>query len=347
MQKLTLSIVVLAVIGGAAALWFAAAPVDQPLSGFGPTRAVALFPTLQDRRQDVAAIEIETARQQLRLERADDGWRSVTHQGYPVRDAAIESLLEHLAALRADYVSDAAPRSASGPQGVGDRVVVRLFGPDRGLVAASVIGHEITVPGEPGGARLMMRREQEQREWLASPVFRVTMDDGTWLRRDLLDLPRDRVARLTSISEDGERVVIERSGQQGLRVVQGGTDSDLAGHPRLESAAAVLENLEFDEARRVDRIAGDTADGRTIIDAADGLRYTIEWRSGGGRSWATFSATAGDAQSGELPDQAQRFNRRHAAWAYRLPLLVQNQLRIRPSELRDLQQNAQTLDEQG
>jgi hypothetical protein len=294
----------------------------------------------------VAAIEIESARRQLRFERADDGWRSVTHQGYPVRPAAVDTLLEHLAALRADYVSDAL-QSPSARQAGGDRVVVRLFGPDHARVAASVIGHEITLPAERGGARMMIRREQDQREWLASPVFRVTMDDGAWLRRDLLDLPRDRVARLTSISEGGERVVVERSGQEGLRVAQAGTDPDLAGHPRLDAAAAALEKLEFDEARRVDRIAGNTKAGSTIIDTADGLRYTIEWLSGGGRSWAIFSATAGESPSAESSERAQRFNRRHAAWAYRLPWLVQDQIRIRLDEVRDLQQNAQTPDEQG
>jgi hypothetical protein len=324
-----------------AAIWLAAAPPDEPLSGFSRTQSVTLFPRLQARLDQLASVEIETPRQLLEFRREGDEWHSRYHQGYPVHPSAVESMAQNLAALRADYLSNhvSGTEHTSGP---GRPVIVRLFAPEKEILAAAMVGHEITVPDDGVHARVLLRREHEQREWLAYPAFRVETDPGAWLNRGLLNVPREHVARLVSIAADGAQIVLERSEREGLRVAQGTAGSDLAGDPRLEVAAAALEQLQFDEALPAGRIRRAAKRGRTLVTTNDGLIYTINWLSDAGRIWATLSADRSPSHAEERTSAAEKFNDRHAPWAYRLPLLVQEQLMIRADDLRRLEQSSET-----
>jgi hypothetical protein len=203
-----------------------------------------------------------------------------------------------------------------------------------------MVGNEITVPGDGVHARVPLRREHGQRAWLAYPAFRIESDPAAWLDRDLLDVPRERVARMRSIAPDGAQIALERAGNDGLRVAQGGAGSDLAGNPRLEVAAAALERLQFDAALPAARIKGAMKHGRTVVTTRDGLIYTIHWLADAGIIWATLSADWTPSHADKKTSAAESFNERHAPWAYRLPPLVQEQLTIRADDLRRLEQSS-------
>jgi hypothetical protein len=312
------------------------APTGQRVSGFTPTDDAHLFPDLDARVDQVRAVEIQSSDRSLRFERGNGEWRLPQHHGYPARGGKVDGVLRGLAALRAGYVSD----DPAGIEGSGlanpdepssEAVRVRLLSSDNDVIAGAIIGHEITVPGKTDQARMLVRRESGKQTWLASPVVRIETDPRAWLEREILNVPRERVTRMVSVTSNGDRIVLERSDKEGLHIAEGSAESNLAGDPRLEAVASALEDLKFDDVRPADTMRGRARDeGRTVVTTAGRLDYTIRWLSDEDDTWATFSAHAAEA-----PRRAERFNARHAMWAYRLPLLAQHYLQINAIDLSD------------
>ena len=332
-------------VAGVAALLVAiivtVGPANRGVTGFTPIERRELFPGLDARLNTVRAIEIKSSDQPLVFEKANGEWRLPQQHEHPVRDGKIETLLQALVSLRADYVSE----ESSGVSGVANpgalssaAVRVRLFSSQKELIAGAIIGHELTVPVDGGQARMLVRREQGNRAWLASPVVRIDTIPRAWLKREILDVPRDRVTGLVVIPSEGERVALRRSDKRGLHVVEGIAGDDLAGEPALEATAGALERLQFDDVRPVQAISDRTRpDGRTVVATADGLRYTIRWLADESRTWATIAAEGAASQTDQPAQHAARFNARHAAWAYRLPAHVARYLRVSAADLSHLQ----------
>ena len=326
-----------------------AGPNDRGISGFASIERRELFPDLSARLDRVRAIEIESSDGSLAFEKTDDEWRLPKHYGHPVRSDKVETVLKTLVSLRADYVSEkpAGNEEASGNEvssatSLADpsslAVRVRLLSPEKEVIAGAIVGHELTVPGDSDETRMLVRREQDDRAWLATPKVRIETSPREWLRRDIVDVPRNRVTGLDVIPPGGDRVALRRSDERGLHVADGTPGDDLAGKPVLETTASALERLEFDDVQPVQALSDRTRDdGRTVVATADGLRYTIRWLTEGERTWATIAAQGVQSQAGEPAQQAARFNARHEKWAYRLPARATRYLRIRPSELNNLQ----------
>jgi len=320
-----------------------AAPNDRGVTGFASIERQALFPDLDAKLDRVRAIEIESSNRSLAFEKADDEWRLPKHYGHPVRSDKVETVLKTLASLRADYVSEKpSGNEASSAIRLDDpsssAVRVRLLSPAKEVIAGAIIGHELTVPGDTERPRMLVRREQDQRAWLATPKVRIETTTREWLRRDIVDVPRNRVVELDVIPTAGDRVALRRSGERGLHVARGTSGDDLAGEPALEATAGALERLEFEDVQPVRAISNRTQDdGRTVVATADGLKYTIRWLAGADRTWATIAAEGAQSQAGEPAERAARFNARHEKWAYRFPDHVARYLRVRASDLNQLQ----------
>jgi hypothetical protein len=137
------------------------------------------------------------------------------------------------------------------------------------------------------------------------------------------------VTRLTVIPDDGDRLTLQRSTERGLHVAGGIAGDDLAGEPALETTVSALERLRFEDVRPVRDLSERTQDdGRTEVATADGVSYTIRWLSEGGGTWAAIAAE--ETGSG---GSSERFNARHAAWAYKLPAHVVRYLRVSADDL--------------
>lgn len=335
--------------GGAAAvavlvaILVIAGPNDRGITGFASIERQELFPNLDAQLDRVRAIEIKSAGRSLVFEKAEDEWRLPKHYGHPVRGDKVETVLKTLVSLRADYVAkEPSENDLSSATSLADpsssAVQVRLLSPAKEVIAGAIIGHEVTVPGDTDQARMLVRREQDRLAWLATPKVRIETNPREWLRRDIVDVPRDRVTGLDVIPAGGDRVALQRADDGGLHVANGTPGEDLAGEPMLEATAGALERLEFDDVQPVQALSDRARDdGRTVVATADGLRYTIRWLTDADRTWATIAAEETQSQAGEPAQRAERFNARHKKWAYRLPAHAARYLRIRSSDLNHLQ----------
>jgi hypothetical protein len=317
---------------------------DRGVSGFRSIEDRHLFPNLTSRLDRVRAVEIKSSDPPLAFKKADDEWQFPLHDEHPVQKTKVENLLQTLASLRADYVSnDAAGIKGSGMTSLGEpfsqAVGVRLLSEQDELLAGAIIGHEVTLPRSSDPDRMLVRREHGKRAWLATPTLRIEANLRAWLQRDIVDIPRQRVKRLLMVSSGGDRITLRHSEERGVYVTGGLEGDNLAGEPMLEASATALENLQFEDVRPVQAISNDSSmQGYTVIATSEGLEFTIQWLVHEEQVWSTVRARKTKSRETENTAlAAERFNARHAKWAYRLPAHAVRYLRLSATELSNTQ----------
>jgi hypothetical protein len=317
---------------------------DRDVSGFRSVENRPIFPNLTSRLEQVRTVEIKSSDRPLVFKKTDDEWRFPRHYEHLVQTTKVEKLLQTLVSLHADYMSnDAAGIKGSGMTSLGEpfsqAVGVRLLSEHDELLAGAIIGHEVTLPRNTDPDRMLVRREHGKRAWLATPTVRIEANPRAWLQRDVVDIPGQRVKRLLIVSSEGGRVTLRRSEERGVYVTAGLRGDNLAGEPMLEASAAALENLQFEDVRPVQAISSNSSmQGYTVIATSEGLEFTIQWLVHEEQVWSTIRA--GETKSKETGNTAlvaERFNARHAKWAYKLPAHAVRYLRLSATELSNAQ----------
>jgi predicted regulator of Ras-like GTPase activity (Roadblock/LC7/MglB family) len=149
----------------------------------------------------------------------------------------------------------------------------------------------------------------------------------------IVDIPSDRIQKVSIAHADGETIAIEKSSRDltDFSVLAVPEGRELSYATVGNGIAAALRTLELDDARR-------TADGdvatTTVFDTWDGLRVTATVSSENDESWVAFHAEElpieADVDSSEDSDAvaatpSDRFesagdiNERLNGWQYRLP----------------------------
>jgi hypothetical protein len=217
-------LVAAAVILGAAGWWVAISRDRAAQADFTPK---PLFPGLTAKVNDVAGLEIATAKTMFRIERgaSAEHWTMPGRRDYPVRADLVRKNVLGIAGLetvepRSDKpehynllqvsepdqyqpVDDAA-KSDPGP------ILVRLADKDAKSIAAVIVGKQRSYPvgGKPG--QLQVRKPDEARAWLAQGILELPADPVQWLVKDLVKIDKNRVAYASVKHPDGELLRINR-----------------------------------------------------------------------------------------------------------------------------------------
>ena len=187
-----------AALGGALVLTPRTA--DEPLPG----GASLAFPGLAQRLQAAARIEAKRHDGTLEVARRGETWVLPAKGGYPVRQEKVRELLTGLTELRLTEPRTANPELL-GRLGLDDpgregstATLLRVLDAQGGVIAELVIGRRrVRTQGNvPESA--YVRRPNENQAWLAEGRIPVDSDPQLWLDRDIANLPRERVRRVTA-----------------------------------------------------------------------------------------------------------------------------------------------------
>jgi hypothetical protein len=155
-----------------------------------------------------------------------------------------------------------------------------------------------------------VRRPNENQAWLAEGRIPVDADPQLWLDRDIANLPRERVQRVT-IARVGEApLVLTHTGQpDGKLAITTPADAPPADDVSLDEVARSFEFLTFLDVRR-DADAPGEALGETRFEMTDQLAIIARPRKQGEEIWVTLAA--------EGDDEAARLNARWRGWVYQV-----------------------------
>lgn len=169
------------------------------------------------------------------------------------------------------------------------------------VLAELILGHS-SQRSQSGLPEAYVRRPGEAQAWLAESRLPVDADPQSWLLRDIVDVPRARIASVV-VQRGGERLEFLRKGD-GMMLVDPplGKPDEL----HINEMGQSLEGVTMADVRP--GVLPGTTLGSTVITTTDGLVMTVTLNKDGTAVWASFSASGTGTIYAHL-----------AGWAYQLP----------------------------
>lgn len=332
---------------------------DLPITS-GPV-SEPLFQGLMDRLNDVRTVRITTPETMLTVQARDKGWVLVEKGGYPVEPAKVRELVLGLANLQLVEAKTANPErlkrlELEEPAGKDTKSRrIELLDKDGKPLAAAVVGK--TKYGLYGGGRagVYVRRAGEDQAWLAAGALDLPSEPLDLLNRDIIDVPQDKITRVTLGVDGPTPIVIHRPDAAATTyavdaVLPEGREID---QDKVERVAGVLAGLTMQDVKPAAEVTFPPEARRSRFETFDGLLVDVAVvRTGEGdqaEHWVRFAAAAqptaapapaqpatppadpASAQSTANPqpptaapaeksamERAREFNTRLAAWAYKV-----------------------------
>ncbi|MGE3774094.1 MAG: DUF4340 domain-containing protein [Gammaproteobacteria bacterium] len=254
-----------------------------------------LYPGLLDRLNDSRSIEIKDAGDAFTLKRDAGQWTLVERDGYPVRGEMAKAVLVQLADLRIRERKTSKPENYA-ELGVTDeaaagsetrRVIVR--GEGDGALADLIVGKARQAKGleSPGH---YVRKAGEPTAWLVEGEFTLATKRNDWMDTQVLDLPVERVRRVTITHPQQQPVVVTKADpkQQLFTLHDAPEGYEARSSAVISSIGGLLLDVRFDDVAAAGRIDGLVP--RTIVEVQtfDGLVATLEQYDVKGENFVKF-----------------------------------------------------------
>ena len=316
--------------------------VERERDNVGENLPELLFPDLRPRVNDVVAVDVRGPGGAFTIAKGEDGgWTVPQKHGYPVRFETIRNAVVGVAGL-APLEAQTAKPSLHGKLGLGlpgeegEGVVVAFRDADGRRLAAVVVGRERFSGTETRPGRYFVRKEGDNRSWLAEGRLQASGRAARWLDSELPRLDRREVRAIRTEKADGEVIELARDDpdrldfrMDGAVTVSGanlarGTLALPPGTRILRETAvselvSALEYLTFEDVAPASDVglAGGTLAEYTTF---DGLIVGVRVRRVAGAYWARFHARFDpDEAAREVRAGSEAINARFGGWAYRLP----------------------------
>ncbi len=334
------------------------------------TRA-ALYVGLLDQLNEVARIELRTAKEHTTLRREGEQWMVASLDNFPAEPAAVKRLLLGLADLQIVETKTSLPENYAriGVADAGDgsdSLQVELHDAKDARLLAVLVGHK-----REGGqqSQRYVRRVGEPQSYLVNGKVDVSADAITWLDAHIVDIDTARVRRVTIAPGDGAAVTIVKN--KALDNFFELKDVPAGKVPRSKALVSSLGSLLLDLRFTHVAAAAGFADAKplrqTTVQTFDGLVVHIDEFEADGKRYARFdfaydaslvdATAAGEAAAvkadepplvpGAEPNkpaestvpkesveqEVARLKARSAAWVYELPDFKQKILTKRLDDL--------------
>jgi hypothetical protein len=264
-----------------------------------------IFPTLAERAQAVAQIDVATRNTAVRIKRDGQRWVVASQYDYPAKADLVHRTIFALINAKA---TDRATALAENHRKIG------LVAPDQGggatrvllldeagsQLAALLIGNPVPNEGSLTGPQsYFVRKLGDDQSWVAQGDFPIESDVRAWVDPDLADIDRARIESATVTLPDGTSYTVSRKAPDQpdfvVSAVPKGHEpaKDTGVANALGNAAAVLS---FDNVRPRAKAGFPDEAEHVVYRTFDGLVLDVALaKLDDGGTWATFAASLDEA----------------------------------------------------
>jgi hypothetical protein len=298
-----------------------------------------LFPDLEAKVNDVAAIAVVHGEGTITLERGEQGWVVAEKSTYPARDKVVRETIIGLAGLR---LKEAKTRRADRLKRLWLRDVevegskskmVRLIDGAGDALAEVIVGKTRSDLAGLVRQGVYVRRPGETQAWLARGRLVVSDDAKDWTQREILDIASTRVGRVSNRDADGVALTVSRVAPADAKFKIEGPAPEAklkeSAQSTADSMASALSGLELVDVKPQSEIDFAGAVGAEVK-TFDGLVVHLDMVADDGRTWARVRA---EAEADSVSEEAAAINARVGKWAYLLPAHKANALKTRAADL--------------
>jgi len=272
---------------------------SQPRSE-GGEQTTYLAPALRDHVNDVDKLVVTGAdgKTVATLARAAGGWTLAEKGGYAVDTGKLREfvlkladakLLEQKTSNKDKYaalgVEDVAAKDAKGVQ-------VELGG------LAQPVKVIVGTTNQRGGGTFV-RRAGEAQSWLASATLTVPKDAAEWLKKDLADVPANRIEAVAITHADGKsvRIAKDAAGDANYKLADVPKGREAGSEFTINGLAGVLAGLRFDDVVPAKDAVPDAQPLKAHYATFDGIVVDATLWEKDGKNYAQFKASFDAAQA--------------------------------------------------
>lgn len=344
---------------GAAALVAVAAVVLVVAERQPPRTEAAIidapvFPGITPRLANAARIEIRRHDGTVTLEQRDGVWGIAEKSHYPARADRVREVFTGLAELRLVEERTGNPElfSRLGLEDVtvagGTSQKLTVKDGQGGTIAELIVGRRrIRTAGNLPEA-IYVRRPGESRTYLAEGALRLDTDPMLWVEREVLDIKRQRVARVTARRAGSEPVTVTRADPAAEQAtVADPPEGFRPEQSKIDDLPRALEWFSFNDVRPASELAGAEETGGTSLVTFDGLNVAIRVVKVDDKRWVLVSPSWAEPTA-PLPEnppeqlrtpeaareEAERLARQLAPWAFQVADWKADVLTYRLEDLR-------------
>ncbi len=264
-----------------------------------------VFPTLAERAQAVAQIDVATRNTAVRIKRDGQRWVVASQYDYPAKADLVHRTIFALINAKATDRATALPENHRkiglvAPDHGGSATRVLLLDEAGSQLAALLVGNP--VPGEgplTGPQSYFVRKLGDDQAWIAQGDFPIESDVRAWVDPDLADIDRARIESATVTFPDGTSYTVSRKAPDQpdfvVSAVPKGNEPTM-GTGVANALGNTASMLSFDNVRPRAKAGFPDKAEHVVYRTFDGLVLDVALaKLDDGGTWATFAASLDEA----------------------------------------------------
>jgi hypothetical protein len=259
-----------------------------------------LLPALHDHVNDVDKVTFSGAGDAVlaTLERGKDGWTLAEKGGYAVDTGKLRAFLLKLADAR-EVERKTANAGKYDLLGVEDVSAPSARGVQVELAGLSEPVKLIIGNAAPQGDGTYVRRAGDAQSWLVSGSLAPERAPADWLRKDLADIPAERIASVTLTHGEAKPIQVakEHEGDANFSLADVPKGREAGSEYALNSLASTLSSLRFDDVLPAAEAVPPEHPVTARYATFDGIEVEATAWQHEGKDYARFAASLDEARA--------------------------------------------------
>ncbi len=286
----------------------------RAMPGSGTEVDKPLVPELASRINDVALVSVTADGQTTTIRQGDKGWTVDQAGGYPADASKIQALALALANTHLVEAKTAQekllPRLDLGDptEKTAKSVLVKLEDAKGKDLAAVVVGKAKYGLYGPGSSGSYVRLDGKDQAWLADRAIDVPKTPLDWVTKQIIDIPRDQIARVTLRPGTPDAVAMARPSPEATALELAGVpEGRTADAQKIDELASSVSGLELDGVKPAKEVTFPAGAAQARFETVDGLVVVATLAPEGtgdkAATWARFDVSAEAPMTAAAPPE--------------------------------------------
>jgi hypothetical protein len=299
---------------------------NRPESTIIPTDRPFVFAGLDEKLNDVASVEIQTADRRFSVQRVGDAWGIGELKGYPAQFEKVKTVLVQLAQLRYLEQKTSDPerferlhlRDVTAKGAKSTKLTIK----DKtgSVLADGLIGRENAELFGTDRGGMYMRIGGKKESWLVEGLVKLGSGPADWVSKKILDVKSGAMRELVITSPKGGLVRVSRKAATDKNFTLGDIPAGKRqrGEWETNQMPKAFEGLELIDLKRADEVDFGTSTYTGRWSTFDGLIIQSEAAKLGKKYWVRLSAATSDDADEVTTKRAESINARLKGYVYEI-----------------------------
>ena len=272
-----------------------------------------LFPELYAQLSTVDTLQFKSSQDEFTLYKQGEDWFIKERWDHPadfnlVKRALIDIADAKILERKTDNPEQHVVLGVEGAEDGGSSIQVIMLSGDQQRVGL-ILGNEREIGRDQGVRRFYVRRAGEDRAWLAEGYLNINPLMLNWIKSEVINIARERIARVNIIQPNGDTAIIINTGTKDKFGTLEMMEKTVFKYEQLGyDIAGTLFQLQMEDVQPVNNFSRGNAEVVTTeFITFDGLKVITKTSFNDGKYYTTFYAEYDQALVKLAPEDIQEF----------------------------------------